>query len=233
MNTPSATVSAGSQATISDLKLYNYWRSSASQRVRIGLHLKGLAFEYVAVHLVKEGGQQFSEAYQSLNPLRQVPTLELKLNGHTVHVGQSMAILELLEELFPTPALLPADPIQRAKVRQLAEVVNSGIQPLQNLAVMAKVRDEYHQDASAWTRDWMARGMRAYEAEVRTTAGLYSLGDQVTLADICLAPQMNACRRFGLDLTPYPTLLRIDAALTEHPAFVAARPDQQPDAEAP
>lgn len=217
--------------SISDLKLYNYFRSSASQRVRIGLHYKGLPFEYVAVHLVKEGGQQYGEDYQKVNPMRQVPTLELNVGGKKVFVGQSMAILELLEELFPTPALLPQDPFERAKVRQLAEIVNSGIQPLQNLAVMAKVRDEYKQDPQAWTRYWMERGMQAYEREVQHTAGTYSIGDQVTIADICLAPQMNACRRFGLELSPFPTLLRIDEALAAHPAFIAARPDMQPDSE--
>lgn len=213
------------------LVLHNYFRSSASQRVRIALNLKGLSFEYVAVHLVKDGGQQFSQQYQALNPMRQVPTLEIFEGGQTLHIAQSVAILEYLEERFPTPALLPKTAYERARVRQLVEHVNSGIQPLQNLSVMGYVREVLKGDAQAWTRHWVSRGMQALEAELRQTAGQFAFGDQPTLADVCIAPQLGAARRFSVDLSECPALLKLEATLADHPAFVAARPDQQPDAE--
>jgi maleylpyruvate isomerase len=215
---------------VNGLKLYGYWRSSCSWRVRIGLNLKGLAYEYAPVHLVKDGGQQNTEAYRALNPMRTVPTLEWSEWGLVNRLGQSLAILEYLEARFPTPALLPNDLLLKARVRMLAEMVNSGIQPLQNLVVLQHVKGELKADDRAFGAHWNQRGLAALETAVKETAGTYCVGDSVTFADLCLVPQLYSARRFGVDLAPYPTLLRIEAACAELPAFQAAHPDRQPDA---
>jgi maleylpyruvate isomerase len=212
------------------MKLYSYWRSSCSWRVRIALNLKGLAYTYEAVHLLKDGGQQNSEAYRALNPMRTVPTLEFEEGGQVRRLSQSLAILEYLEERYRAPALLPADPLLRARARMLAEMVNSGIQPLQNLAVLQWVKAELKSDDKAFAAHWNSRGLAALEAVVKETAGTYCVGNAVSFADICLVPQLYGARRFGVDLTPYPTLTRIEAACEELPAFQAARADRQPDA---
>jgi maleylpyruvate isomerase len=212
------------------VKLYNYWRSSCSWRVRIALHLKGLAYEYVPVHLVKDGGEQHTEAYRALNPMRTVPTLEVTEGGRVRHLGQSMAILEYLEERHPSPALLPADPWGRAHVRMLAELVNSGIQPLQNLSVLQRIKGELKGDDRAWAAYWIDRGLTAFQTAVKETVGTYCHGDAVSFADICLVPQLYGARRFGVDLKPYELLTRIEAACASLPAFQAAHADRQPDA---
>jgi maleylpyruvate isomerase len=212
------------------VKLYNYWRSSASWRVRIGLNLKGLSYEYVPVHLVKDGGEQHSEAYRAINPMRSVPTLEFTEGGKVRHVAQSMAILEYLEERHPSPALLPADPYLRARCRMLSEMVNSGIQPLQNLGVLQRIKGELKGDEKAWSAYWIDRGLAAFQAAVQETAGTYCLGEAVSFADIYLVPQLYGARRFGVDLQPYALLTRIEAACASLPAFQAAHADRQPDA---
>jgi maleylpyruvate isomerase len=214
-----------------NLRLHNYWRSSASWRVRIGLNLKGLKYEYVAVHLLQDGGQQHSDAYRALNPMRTVPTLEWTAeDGAVRRLSQSLAILELVEALHPTPALLPKDLYLQGKARMVAEMVNSGVQPLVNLAVLQHVKAELKGDDKAWASYWIARGLEAVEAAVKPTAGRYCLGDEVSLADICVVPQLYGARRYGVDLSPYPTVLRIEAACNALSAFQAAHPDRQPDA---
>ncbi|HEY0096670.1 MAG TPA: maleylacetoacetate isomerase [Archangium sp.] len=212
------------------MKLHGYWRSSCSWRVRIALNLKGLSYEYVPVHLVKDGGQQHSEAYRALNPLRTVPTLEFTEGGRVHHLSQSLAILEYLEERHPSPALLPADPLLRARVRMLSEVVNSGIQPLQNLMVLQHVKSEWKGDDKAWAAHWIDRGLGALHAMAQETAGRYCVGDSVSFADVCLVPQLYSARRFGVDLQPYGLLTRVEAACASLPAFQAAHADRQPDA---
>jgi maleylpyruvate isomerase len=212
------------------MKLYSYWRSSCSWRVRIALNLKGLAYTYEAVHLLKDGGQQHSDAYRALNPMRTVPTLEFEEGGGVKRLSQSLAILEYLEERYRTPALLPSEPLLRARARMLSEMVNSGIQPLQNLSVLQFVKGELKSDDKAFGAHWNARGLAALEAAVKETAGTYCLGETVSFADICLVPQLYGARRFAVDLTPYPTLTRIEAACEKLPAFQAAHPDRQPDA---
>jgi maleylpyruvate isomerase len=212
------------------MKLYNYWRSSCSWRVRIALNLKGLSYTYEPVHLLKDGGQQHTDAYRALNPMRTVPTLEFEEGGQVRRLSQSLAILEYLEERYRTPALLPADPLLRARVRMLAEMVNSGIQPLQNLSVLQHVKGELKADDKAFGAYWNTRGLSALESVVKETAGTYCLGEQVSFADICLVPQLYAARRFAVDLAPYPTLTRIEAACNNLPAFQAAHADRQPDA---
>lgn len=212
------------------MKLYSYWRSSCSWRVRIALNLKGLAYTYEAVHLLKDGGQQHTDAYRALNPMRTVPTLEWEEGGAVRRLSQSVAILEYLEERYRTPALLPADPLLRARTRMLSEMVNSGIQPLQNLSVLQFVKHELKSDDKVFAAHWNARGLTALEAAVKETAGTYCVGDTVSFADIFLAPQLYGARRYGVDLTPFPTLTRIEAACDKLPAFQAAHPDRQPDA---
>jgi maleylpyruvate isomerase len=212
------------------VRLYGYWRSSCSWRVRLALEFKGLAYEYVPVHLVKDGGEQHSEAHRARNPMRTVPTLELSEGGRVHHLSQSLAILEYLEERHPSPALLPAEPLARARVRMLAEMVNSGIQPLQNLSVLQRLEHELKADEKAWSVYWLERGLTALQAAVEPTAGTYCVGDAVSFADLCLVPQLYNARRFGVDLEPHGVLTRIEAACALLPAFQAAHPDRQPDA---
>ena len=212
------------------LRLHGYWRSSCSWRVRIALNLKGLAYEYVPVHLLQDGGQQNTEAYRAKNPMRTVPMLEVTEGGAPPrYLAQSLAILEFLEERHPSPALLPEDAFGRARVRMLAEMVNSGIQPLQNLSVMQHVKG-LGQDEKAWSVHWISRGMAALQQSVQESAGRYCVGDSVSFADVCLVPQLYACRRFGVDPAAYPVLARIEAACASLPAFQAAHADRQPDA---
>ncbi|MFE8602291.1 maleylacetoacetate isomerase [Archangium violaceum] len=212
------------------MKLYSYWRSSCSWRVRIALNLKGLPYEYVPVHLVKDGGQQNSDAYRAINPMRTVPTLEVTEGGRVHRLAQSMAILEYLEERHPSPALLPAEPFLRARCRMLSEMVNSGIQPLQNLAVLQRIKAELKGDDKAWCAYWIDRGLAAFQEVALETGGTYCLGDTVSFADVFLVPQLYGARRFGVDLQPYPLLTRIEAACANLPAFQAAHADRQPDA---
>ncbi|MCU0758999.1 MAG: maleylacetoacetate isomerase [Steroidobacteraceae bacterium] len=214
------------------LRLYGYWRSSASYRVRIALAVKGLDYEYVPVHLVRDGGEQFGAAYTRLNPQSRVPALEL--DG--VVLTQSMAILEWLEEAFPgAPPLLPAEPLARARVRSLAQLVVADIQPLQNTAVIRYLRERHgwaEPEVGSWMQEWIGRGLRALEqrlaGEPRT--GRFCDGDTPTLADVCLVPQAYASRRFGIDLAAFPRIAAIDAACRELEPFRRAAPEQQPDA---
>jgi maleylpyruvate isomerase len=222
------------------MKLYDYWRSSSAWRVRIALHLKGIAYERHAVNLIAPGpagGEQHDVTYTALNPLAQVPLLELDAaeagDSPIRHVAQSMAILEFLDERFPAPPLLPADSLLRARARQLAEMVNAGIQPLQNLSTTEYVKHELEGDAAAWCRHFVPRGLAALEAMAGETAGAFLIGGAVTLPDLYLVPQLYAARRFSIDLGIYPTLLRVEQSCAGLPAFVAAHPDQQPERRGP
>lgn len=208
------------------MKLYSYWRSSSAWRVRIALQLKDLPHELQAVHLVRDGGEQHQAAHVARNPMRQVPVLELD-DGRLL--TQSVAILEYLEERYPNPALLPSRPFQRAQVRQLVEVVNSGIQPLQNLRVLAAMAAAGG-DRQAWGRSVVEEGLAALQALARPTAGRFLYGDSVTLADLMLVPQLYNARRFGCDLSALDLLLEVERECAGLPAFQRAHPDQQPDA---
>jgi maleylpyruvate isomerase len=213
------------------LRLHNYWRSSASQRVRIALGWKALPWEYVPVHLTRDGGEQHAPAYRALNPMGQLPALEiLEDDGGIKVITQSMAIIEYLDERWPAEALLPADPYLRARARGLAELINSGIQPLQNLTTTRKVK-ALGGDEAAWVQGFIADGLAAFEATATASAGRFCVGDAPTIADVYLIPQLHGARRFGVDLEPLPLLRRIEAACTELPAFVAAEPGRQPDAQ--
>lgn len=208
------------------MRLYGYWRSSSAWRVRIALEWKGLAWENVPVHLVADGGQQHGPAHVARNPMRQVPVLELD-DGRLL--SQSVAIVEYLEETHPTPALMPADPYRRAVVRQLVEIVNSGIQPLQNLRVLAAM-EAAGVDRVAWARQVIEPGLRALQDLARPHAGRFLVGDQPSLADVYLVPQLYNARRFGCDLVPLDLLTRVEQAAEGLPAFQRAHPDRQPDA---
>ncbi|XP_066280112.1 uncharacterized protein [Branchiostoma lanceolatum] len=202
--------------------LYSYFRSSCAWRVRIALNLKGIEYDQAAVHLMKDGGQQNSEEYKQKNPMAQVPTLMIDGNKLT----QSMAIMEYLEETRPDPPLLPKDPAARAKVRMIAETVNAGIQPIQNLSVLQKVGDERKME---WGHYWIDRGFTALETALSETAGKYCVGDQVTMADLCLVPQLYNATRFKVDLSKFPTITRVCGNLAELEAFKAADYSRQPD----
>ena len=212
------------------MKLYSYWRSTSSWRVRIGLAWKGVPYTYEAVHLLKDGGQQHGEQYRGKNPMGFVPMLEWEEGDTTRRLAQSMAILDYLEERFPEPPFLPADPFLRGRARQLAEMINSGIQPFQNLSTLGYVKS-IGVDDRAWIQHFLPKGLSALEKVVQETAGKFSIGDTPTLPEAYLVPQMYGARRFKIDLAPFPTLVRIDAACEALPAFQAAHPDRQPDAE--
>jgi maleylpyruvate isomerase len=208
--------------------LYDYWRSSSAWRVRAALHYKGLAFERRVVNLSPDAREQHADAFAALNPLRQVPVFIP--DGDTRPLTQSMAIIAFLEEQFPSPPLLPADPWLRARARQLAEIVNSGTQPLQNMSVLDHVQAN-GLDRNEWARHFIARGLAALEAASQETDGTFLVGDAPTVADLYLIPQLYNARRWKVDVAPYPTLLRAEAACAALPAFAAAHPDAQSDAQ--
>jgi maleylpyruvate isomerase len=212
------------------LKLYDFWRSSSAWRVRIGLHHKGLAFEQIPVDLF--AAEQDEPSFGAVNPLTQVPVLELEHQGKRVRITQSMAILMLLEQLYPSEPLLPSDPIVRARCVQLAEIVNAGIQPLQNRSVLLRIT-EGGGDGEAFAQHFISRGLTALERAVQRTAGTFSVGDSVTLADLYLIPELGVARRMGVPVDPLHTLLRIEQACLSTDAFIRADPSAQPDAPAP
>jgi maleylpyruvate isomerase len=214
------------------LRLHTYWRSSATYRVRIALNLKELAYEPVIVNILANA--QESDEYRGKNPMAQVPTLEVEENDGRVHVlTQSLPIIEYLEERWPEHPLLPRDREQRAHARALAEIVNSGIQPLQNLSVTRRLQAAGVDD-KAWVQHFISRGLAAFEHALElggSTAGWrFAAGDAPTIADCCLVPQLYAARRFGVDPSGYPRIAAIGAACEALPAFAAAHPDRQPDA---
>lgn len=214
------------------MRLYSYWRSSASWRVRTALHYKGLFFEYVPVDLTKDGGEQYQPAYEDLNPMKQVPTLEVTDQGRRIRLTQSLAIIEYLDDCWPEPGLLPREPAQRARVRALSEIVNSGIQPLQNTRPQRELRSR-GVDPAEWCRVFIAEGLTALEREARRLSGTFLVGEQLSMADLCLVPQLYNARRFELPLDTYPTLLRVEEACQQLPAFQRSHPDAQPDAPSP
>jgi len=208
--------------------LYDYWRSSSGWRVRTALHFKGIPFERRVVNLSPNAGEQHTPEFRALNPSGQVPVLIPEEGARPI--AQSMAILAYLEERFPEPPLLPADPWRRARARQLAEIVNSGIQPYQNLAGLTRLK-ELGVDANVWAREHNARGLAALEAASQETVGTFLVGDAPSIADLYLIPQLYSARRWSVDLAPYPTLLRVEATCAGLPAFAAAHADAQTDAQ--
>lgn len=214
------------------MKLYTYFRSSAAWRVRIALALKGLDWEPAPVHLTKGGGEQRSDAYRALNPQALVPTIE----DGDVRLGQSLAILEYLDETHPEPPLLPGDAAMRARIRGFALAIACEIHPLNNLRVLQHLTGPMGLDDEArlaWYRHWIAVGFAALEASLPDDAPGRGVcfGEAPTLADVCLVPQVFNANRFDCDLAPYPKIVALNGALLARPAFAETHPKHQPDAE--
>jgi len=210
--------------------LYGYWRSSSAYRVRIALNLKGVAYRSEAVHLLRDGGEQHAAQYRCINPLGLVPAL---VHGDRV-VVQSMAICEYLEECFPDRPLLPAEPADRARVRAIAQTICSEIQPLNNLAVINYLKDSLAQDqagVAAWYNHWVERGFSAIETWLQAPqSSLFCHGDEPSLADCYLVPQVYNAERFGCDLQPYPAIRAITRRCRALDEFERAAPENQADA---
>jgi maleylpyruvate isomerase len=214
------------------MKLYSYFRSSAAYRVRIALNLKGLDYDYAPVHLVRAGGEQLKPDYRTLNPDGIVPTL---VDGDDV-LTQSLAIIEYLDETHPEPALLPRLPADRAFVRSVALQIACEIHPVDNLRVLRYLKHELNvaDDAKdAWYRHWIDSGFTSLEKRLAgdSRVGALTYGDTPTLADLCIVPQVFNARRFDIDLSPYPTIVRIADHASQLDAFARAAPASQPDAE--
>ncbi|MFL6817539.1 MAG: maleylacetoacetate isomerase [Bradyrhizobium sp.] len=209
------------------MKLHGYFRSSASYRVRIALNLKGLSAEHLAHHLRK--GEQRDPAYLAINPQGLVPTLE----DRDAVITQSLAIIEWLEETHPEPPLLPNDPLRRAQVRAFAMALACDTHPVQNLKVLARLRqlglaEEQVTEWAAWAN---REGLAACEILIAGETGAFCFGDAPSMADLCLVPQLANARRFGVNLAAFPRLLKCEAAAKNVKAFADAAPDRQPDAE--
>ncbi len=211
------------------LTLYDYWRSSAAYRVRIALNLKGLAYQSVPVHLVKDGGEQHSADYKALNPQGLLP---LVVDGDT-RIAQSMAILEYLEECYPQPALLPRDPSLRAQIRSVALHIACDIHPLNNLRVLQYLSGTLGIEAAAkdaWYRHWVDSGLAAVEQNLQRMPSELSMGERPGLLEVCLVPQVYNARRFNCDLHAYPRILAVVERCNSLEAFANATPEVQPDA---
>ncbi|CAJ1073621.1 maleylacetoacetate isomerase isoform X1 [Xyrichtys novacula] len=198
--------------------LHGYFRSSCSWRVRIAFALKGIEYDQVTVNLIKDGGQQ---EFQSVNPMQQVPAVEI--DGITL--CQSLAVIQYVDETRPGAKLLPADPKKRAQVRMISDLIASGIQPLQNLYVIQKIGA----DKVQWSQHFIDRGFKALEPILKQTAGKYCVGDEISMADICLVPQVYNAERFKVNMDQYPTIKRLNQTLLEIEAFKVSHPSNQPD----
>ena len=227
------------------MKLYNFWRSGTSHRLRIALNLKGLPVEYLAVHLGKE--EHLKEAFKAINPQKLVPTLVLggaeagggsgagDGDGSSHTLIQSPAIIEWLEERYPSPALLPADQLERAQVRAMAALVGCDIHPVNNRRILEYLRKQFGADEAAinaWCGTWIAAGFDALEALIDSPVSevRYCFGNTTTVADVYLIPQVESARRFKVDLTRWPKIMAIDAHCATLAAFADAAPARQPDA---
>ena len=214
------------------MKLYTFFRSSASYRVRIALNMKGLSYEQSPIHLRRGGGEQLTAAYKAINPQALVPAFE----DNDKILTQSLAIIEYLDETHPNPPLLPKDPADKALVRSMAMVIACEVHPIQNLRVLNYVKKEYNQtdeQVNRWAQHWIDLGLAALEQMIlaQPKRGKFCLGDMPTLADICLIPQLGNARRYGCDVSRYPSILSIEKACMAISAFANAAPEKQPDAE--
>jgi maleylacetoacetate isomerase len=207
------------------MKLYSFFRSSASYRVRIGLALKGLPYETIPISLAVNAHR--GDTFRSVNPQRRVPAL--KLDDGSVLL-QSLAILEYLEEVYPQNPMLPADPVERAKVRAVSQIVSSDIHPLNNSGTQAMLKSQFRADDAAlnkWMTNWIHEGFEAVDRLLEP--GPFAFGDQITMADICIVPQVYNARRFHIPLSDFPRLIAVEASARQHPAFAQAAPEAQPD----
>jgi maleylacetoacetate isomerase len=211
------------------VKLYSYFRSSAAYRVRIALNLKGIAYETAPIHLVKEGGHNKRPEFRAINPQMRVPVLVTPQGDVLI---QSLAIIEYLDDIQPEPALLPKDPVARAKARALAELIACDIHPLNNIGPLRYLKNDMGQEQSAidtWYHHWVIAGFEALETLM--APGPYVCGEQVTVADLCLVPQVYNARRLKVPLERFPKIVAADAACQALAAFDRARPENQPDTE--
>jgi maleylpyruvate isomerase len=212
-----------------NVKLYSYFRSSAAYRVRIALNLKGLGYDTLPIHLIKDGGHHRKPEFRAINPQMRVPALVAPQGEILI---QSLAIIEYLDETHPSPPLLPKDPIARARVRAMAQLIACDIHPLNNVGPLRYLKNKMGQEQSAidaWYHHWVIEGFDALETLME--AGPYSYGAEVTLADVCLVPQVANARRLKVALDKYPKIVAADAACLKLAAFDRARPENQPDAE--
>ena len=211
------------------MKLYTYFRSSAAYRVRIALNLKGVSSEMIPIHLLKQGGLNKKPEYRAVNPQMRVPALQLDSGDVLI---QSLAIIEYLDEVHPKPPLLPRDPLERAKVRALAQMIACDIHPLNNTSPLRYLKHQLGQDQAkidAWYHHWILEGFEPLETMLRPAP--YAFGGEVTLADICLVPQVYNARRLKVPLDRFPKIVAVDAACAKLGPFEQARPENQPDAE--
>jgi maleylacetoacetate isomerase len=207
------------------VKLYDYYRSSASYRVRIALNIKHISYEALPVNLINQGGEQHHPDYLKINPQGLVPTLDE--NGHIIN--QSLAIIEYLDEICPTPALLPQTPLARAKVRSLALIIACDVHPLNNLRVLNRLRHQFdanEEQVTSWYHLWLQEGFHAFEQQLQSMAhkGHFCYGNEASMADICLIPQVYNAKRFDFSLAPYPLINEIYEHCMTLPAFQNAAP---------
>ncbi|MEW9797486.1 maleylacetoacetate isomerase [Alteromonas sp. CYL-A6] len=216
------------------IKLYGYWRSTASYRVRIALNLKQVEYEYVPVHLVKDGGEQHQDEYLRINPSRLVPTLVDE--DEDIILNQSLSIIEYLDERYQDSgvSLMPAHSLERARVRALSQDIACDIQPVGNLRVLNALKSTFgasQEDVARWAAMWIEKGFDGIEQRLQTQAGRYCFDFDVTMADVCLVPQVYNARRFNVDMSRYPLISKIADNCEELDAFIRARPENQSDAQ--
>ncbi len=208
------------------VKLYSYFRSSSSYRVRIALYLKDIPFTYQAIHLTHSGGEQYKEEFKKINPLSQVPCLEC--NSKTLF--QSLPIILYLEDHWPEPALFPQESFLRAEILSVCEIVNSFIQPLQNFSVLNYVEKNLKANKKEWIKEWIVRGFISLENFLKPRSQTFAFAKTLTCADVFLIPQIYNARRFEVDMSSFPILSRIEKNCLALPAFQKALPENQPDA---
>jgi maleylpyruvate isomerase len=213
---------------LESVRLYSYWRSSSAWRVRIALELKAIDYELVPVNLKPGADEQHGPVFRELNALAQVPVLQARWGDSALRLTQSMAILDLLETTVPSSPLYPADPRERAWALESSEIINSAMQPLQNLGTQTRVQ-ELGGDGAELARGFVTRGLGALETLARQRGRTFCVGDASSVADVLLVPQLYASRRLGLDLSPFQKLLEIERHCAALPAFIKAHPDSQPD----
>lgn len=215
------------------IKLYGYWRSSATYRLRIVLNLKDIEYEYIPVHLVKNGGEQHQQNYQSLNPTELVPTLID--DDYDLVLNQSMAIIEYLDERYPAiNRLLPVDSADKVRVRALSQDIACDVQPITNLRIVQYLKNELSLpdvEQQRWLVHWIEKGLRSVEKRLRYTAGQYCFANDITMADVCLIPQVYNALRYSIDLNTFPLIKQIYHNCNKLSAFDAAKPENQIDAE--
>nr|XP_016938200.1 probable maleylacetoacetate isomerase 1 [Drosophila suzukii]XP_036672949.1 probable maleylacetoacetate isomerase 1 [Drosophila suzukii] len=220
---PGSTFLVRSMSTNSKPLLYSLWSSSCSWRVRIALAIKNIDYEIKPTSLTRtENDHAYTDEYRKVNPMQKVPSL--KIDGHTL--CDSVAIMHYLEETRPQPALLPQDPVKRAKVREIVELICSGIQPLQNIAVLDHIGKD---QGLKWAQHWINHGFQGLEKILSQSAGQFCVGDELTMADLCLVPQVRNARRYKVDLSPYPTIVRLSQELQLLNFFKTTHPSTQPD----